>query len=289
MSWAALSSFFAFIGPSGSTTSSSITKSTFDVKLTVFPQPSWIHIPCAWFAVPTLLHDDWPGSCGNGAKPRDCSNSLQRSLLICSHFVSHSYWFKPLISSEDWMKQRNSATLPPTRMVEMDVPIVTVYLPGVGLARTRYKYMTNETVNISDELTAVGHHQINCSPVEFVLLNPPSGTTCGDYMKTYISYAGGYLANSAASSKCQFCSTRTTDEFLGNNFNIRYSEHWWHLGLFAIYIIFNVSLSHLVSDTHKTAQFLTRTMLQIFATFALTWLFRVRTRSLRSLLHARLR
>lgn len=88
---------------------------------------------------------------------------------------------------------------------------------------------------------AVGHSNITCSSVEYVTLNPPSGATCGSYMQKYISVVGGYLENSGATSDCNFCSTRTTDEFLVRNFNIEYSSHWWHLGVFCAYILFNVS------------------------------------------------
>lgn len=60
-------------------------------------------------------------------------------------------------------------------------------------------------------------------------------------MQTYISFAGGYLQNPEANSNCMFCSTRTTDQFLSGNFNISYNDHWWHLGVFAAFIVFNVS------------------------------------------------
>jgi ATP-binding cassette subfamily G (WHITE) protein 2 (SNQ2) len=67
-------------------------------------------------------------------------------------------------------------------------------------------------------------------------------------MQAYISTAGGYVSNPDATSNCQFCSTRTTDEFLGGNFNIEYSTHWWHLGVFCAFILFNVSSSTSCSD-----------------------------------------
>jgi ATP-binding cassette, subfamily G (WHITE), member 2, SNQ2 len=60
-------------------------------------------------------------------------------------------------------------------------------------------------------------------------------------MQAYISTAGGYVSNPDATSNCQFCSTRTTDQFLGGNFNIDYGSHWWHLGVFCAFILFNVT------------------------------------------------
>lgn len=104
---------------------------------------------------------------------------------------------------------------------------------------------------------SVGLQQINCSPVEFVNIIPPSGQTCAQYMSTFISSSGGYLANPNATSSCQFCGVRTTDELLGANFNIFYDHHWRDFGLMIAFILFN-----------------------IFCIFALTYLFRIRTGSL---------
>ncbi|PBK71174.1 hypothetical protein ARMSODRAFT_1003017 [Armillaria solidipes] len=65
--------------------------------------------------------------------------------------------------------------------------------------------------------------------------------TCGQYMQNCISRSGGYLTNSDASSSYGFCSTRTTDGFLSDNFNAFYSNHWRNVGLMAAFIIFNNS------------------------------------------------
>ena len=115
-------------------------------------------------------------------------------------------------------------------------PILRVPSLGKVSVYLRIPVLYTDTVTI----TAVGRKLIYCEPVEFVTLNPPSGMTCGDYMKGYMSFAGGYLVDASASTTCQFCSTRTTDEFLAGNFNIRYSDRWWHLGIFVAYIVFNV-------------------------------------------------
>lgn len=90
---------------------------------------------------------------------------------------------------------------------------------------------------------ALGLQDINCSPVELVSLTPPSGQTCGEYMATYISNAGGYLTDPSSTSTCQFCSTRTTDQFLGMSFNIFYSNRWRDVGLMCAFTVFNVSFS----------------------------------------------
>jgi ATP-binding cassette subfamily G (WHITE) protein 2 (SNQ2) len=101
---------------------------------------------------------------------------------------------------------------------------------------------------------AIGQQEINCATKELAQLQPPSGSTCGSYMQSYITSHGGYLLNSNATSGCLYCSARTTDEFFGPTFNISYSHHWRDAGLFAVYIAFNV-----------------------VALFVITYLFRVRS------------
>lgn len=88
---------------------------------------------------------------------------------------------------------------------------------------------------------AIGQQVINCSPVEFVTIIPPSGQTCGQYMEAFISFAGGYLANPEDSASCQFCSVHSSDQFLSSGFNIFYAHHWRDFGFLMAFIVFNVS------------------------------------------------
>ncbi|PPR00573.1 hypothetical protein CVT24_005458 [Panaeolus cyanescens] len=89
---------------------------------------------------------------------------------------------------------------------------------------------------------ALGRKEINCAPVEFATLEPPAGLTCNEYMSNYMSFAGGYLTNPDATSACQFCSVRTSDEFLGLAFNIYYDNHWRNFGIMIAFIVFNIAL-----------------------------------------------
>lgn len=88
---------------------------------------------------------------------------------------------------------------------------------------------------------ALGHQPITCSSAELVPITPPAGQTCGQYMDPYISLVGGYLADRDATDTCRFCQFQTTDGFLENSFNIFYSHHWRNLGIFAAFIVINVS------------------------------------------------
>ncbi|KAI9065216.1 pleiotropic drug resistance ABC transporter [Trametes sanguinea] len=112
---------------------------------------------------------------------------------------------------------------------------------------------------------ALGRMPIQCSSVELVTIQPPSGQSCSQYMEPYISMAGGYLTNPDATSGCQYCEFSSTDAFLGTSFNIFYSNHWRDLGIFAAFICFN-----------------------IFCIYSFTYMFRVRSGSLLGSLKIRL-
>ncbi|EGO00657.1 hypothetical protein SERLA73DRAFT_105009 [Serpula lacrymans var. lacrymans S7.3] len=97
---------------------------------------------------------------------------------------------------------------------------------------------------------AIGNQEMFCTSSEFVPLTPPSGQTCESYMQPYINRVGGYLDDS---SSCLYCPYQSTDVWLSQSFNIEYSHRWRNVGILCGVIVFN-----------------------IFATFALTYLFRIR-------------
>jgi len=100
---------------------------------------------------------------------------------------------------------------------------------------------------------ALGHSEITCSSVEYVTVRPPAAQTCQQYLSEFISTTGGYITNPSATDNCQFCSYRTTDQFLQTNSNIFWSHHWRNFGFMWIYVGFN-----------------------IFAIYAMTYIFRIR-------------
>ncbi|KAJ3529193.1 hypothetical protein NM688_g7886 [Phlebia brevispora] len=104
---------------------------------------------------------------------------------------------------------------------------------------------------------AIGHQEINCAAVELVQVNPPSGQSCSQFLDPFISAAGGYITNPDATTACEYCSFRTTDQFLLASFNIEYSHHWRNFGLMWVFIGFNIC-----------------------AIYCFTWFFRIRTGSI---------
>ncbi|PPR00332.1 hypothetical protein CVT24_004615 [Panaeolus cyanescens] len=94
---------------------------------------------------------------------------------------------------------------------------------------------------------SMGRKEINCSPIELVRFSPPSGLTCGQYMDAFISRMGGYVTDPNATASCEFCSVRTTDQFLNAAFNIYYENHWRNFGIMMGYIVFNVALVFIIT------------------------------------------
>jgi len=125
----------------------------------------------------------------------------------------------------------------------MDVSPVTLYLSYRRASGSRWS-PTNCYIfhALMIPPIALGHQAIQCSDVELVQLNPPSGMSCGQYLNPFISSAGGYLINPDVNTACSFCSMSTADQFLASGFNIFYDHAWRNFGLMFVYIVFNVSL-----------------------------------------------
>ncbi|KAF8497411.1 ABC-2 type transporter-domain-containing protein [Russula emetica] len=130
-----------------------------------------------------------------------------------------------------------------------------VLQPYKHLGWWKWMYRTSPYTYIIEGIVgqAAGRSQITCSGVEYVTIRPPGGQSCQQYLGQYINQSGGYITNPNALDNCQYCSYRTTDEFLQSNSNIFYSHHWRNFGFMWIYVGFN-----------------------IFAVFAMTYIFRIR-------------
>ncbi|GKU06978.1 unnamed protein product [Fusarium langsethiae] len=86
--------------------------------------------------------------------------------------------------------------------------------------------------------TSMANADAGCESNEFITFNAPNGTTCGDYMKTYLSEVGGYIANNAA-SECQYCTISGTNRFLESK-SMSYDNRWRDFGILWAYCVFNI-------------------------------------------------
>ncbi|KAE8355555.1 ABC-2 type transporter-domain-containing protein [Aspergillus coremiiformis] len=110
-------------------------------------------------------------------------------------------------------------------------------LPGFWI----FMYRVSPLTYLIAGMVATGLHgrSIRCDTAELSVFNPPSGSTCGDYMAPYLQTAPGVLYNPSATQGCEYCPLRTADQYLAGS-NIYYSERWRNFGLGWAYIGFNV-------------------------------------------------
>ncbi|WVQ84194.1 hypothetical protein IAT38_006345 [Cryptococcus sp. DSM 104549] len=93
--------------------------------------------------------------------------------------------------------------------------------------------------------TSLANTNVVCDAVEFLHFNPPSGQTCGQYMSGFLSSVGGYLSDENATSQCEFCAMKSTNDFLAQ-FEISYHHRWRDFGFMWAYVGFNVVAAVLI-------------------------------------------
>ncbi|TFL05156.1 putative ABC multidrug transporter [Pterulicium gracile] len=80
----------------------------------------------------------------------------------------------------------------------------------------------------------IAHAPVECTSSELTVFDPPADSTCGDYLESFMSSAGGKLLKQDATSGCQFCTIENTDMFLAG-FKAEYSERWRNVGIICAY------------------------------------------------------
>lgn len=86
--------------------------------------------------------------------------------------------------------------------------------------------------------TSVAHSKIVCSTNEYLVMQPPSGSTCGEYLGAFVEAGQGYVLDANATANCQFCPSKSTDSYLAN-LSIHYHDAWRNFGFIWVYIVFN--------------------------------------------------
>ncbi|KAJ4408698.1 Multidrug resistance protein [Didymella pomorum] len=87
--------------------------------------------------------------------------------------------------------------------------------------------------------TTLGQAPAYCAETEFQHFEPANGT-CLEYMKQYMSMAGGYLRDEQATDQCSYCQIDNTDQFL-RRINANWDTRWRDFGLLWVYVAFNVA------------------------------------------------
>ncbi|KAK0761826.1 hypothetical protein N5P37_004625 [Trichoderma harzianum] len=82
---------------------------------------------------------------------------------------------------------------------------------------------------------------IKCSTHEFATFNPPNGTTCGDYLQSYLAAGPGAVANLInpdATANCQVCSFTKGEDYL-RTLNLKEYYYGWRDAAIVVLMVFS--------------------------------------------------
>lgn len=112
------------------------------------------------------------------------------------------------------------------------------FMPGFWI----WMYRCNPFTYLTEGLLAAGLAKApaECAANEWLIFEPPSNQSCGDYMAGYIEAAGGHLLDPSAQAQCRFCPLSDTDTFLPA-VAVSYGNRWRDFGILWAFIIFNMT------------------------------------------------
>lgn len=87
--------------------------------------------------------------------------------------------------------------------------------------------------------TSVANADIICAANEYLVMQPPSGSTCGQYLSDYVDMAGGYVLDGNATNDCQLCPLNSTNSYL-DGLSISFNDAWRNFGFIWVYVAVNV-------------------------------------------------
>lgn len=110
-------------------------------------------------------------------------------------------------------------------------------LPGFWI----FMYRVNPFTYLVAAMLSIGLSgaPVECSTTELRRFFATGGQTCGQYMKDYLSVAGGYLVDATTTGECQYCSLSQADVFLAS-IDSFYSQRAQNIGIFFCFIIINM-------------------------------------------------
>ncbi|KAF4877777.1 ZEB2-regulated ABC transporter 1 [Colletotrichum siamense] len=110
-------------------------------------------------------------------------------------------------------------------------------LPGFWI----FMYRVNPLTYVVEGFLSVSlaDAPVTCSSNELLEFSAPGGSTCGDYMASYIQSNGGYVVDGNATS-CQYCGMAGTNDFL-SSMNMSIDNRWRDFGFIWAYCVFNIA------------------------------------------------
>lgn len=89
--------------------------------------------------------------------------------------------------------------------------------------------------------TGLGSAPMTCADTEYIRFIAPENSTCGEYLSSYISQAGGNLENPSA-TECQYCPVTDTNQFL-TSINVSFGHRWRNFGILLVFSAFNIGVA----------------------------------------------
>jgi ATP-binding cassette subfamily G (WHITE) protein 2 (PDR) len=87
--------------------------------------------------------------------------------------------------------------------------------------------------------TSVANTNVVCAANEYLIMHPPAGSTCGQYLSDYATTSGGYILDNNATANCQFCPLSSTNQYLDSIF-VTFDHAWRDFGIMWVYGIVNI-------------------------------------------------
>ncbi|KAF4342638.1 ATPase [Fusarium beomiforme] len=100
--------------------------------------------------------------------------------------------------------------------------------------------------------------EVKCKESEFARFSPPNGTTCGEYLKEWLTHVPSKLINPDATDECKVCSYSKGEDYL-RTLNIKeYSYAWRDAGITAAFVFSSYALVYILmklrTKTSKKAE-----------------------------------
>ncbi|PNP75260.1 hypothetical protein FNYG_11403 [Fusarium nygamai] len=99
---------------------------------------------------------------------------------------------------------------------------------------------------------------VKCKESEFARFSPPNGTTCGEYLKEWLTHVPSKLINPDATEECKVCTYSKADDYL-KTLNLKsYSYAWRDAGITAVFVFTSYALVYILmklrTKTSKKAE-----------------------------------
>lgn len=111
-------------------------------------------------------------------------------------------------------------------------------LPGFWIFMYRVSPFTYLVSGMLSTSTADG--KVICAANEYLIMQPPTGSTCAEYLYGFVEATRGYVLDANATANCKYCPAGSTNSYLAS-ISIYYHDAWRNLGIVWVYIVFNIT------------------------------------------------